>query len=398
MERVFDLLCLVNQQFEPAKVRFYFSEPANYIDNSSYFIHDFSDGYRMMVENNIMGVVNTYIVADPGGACGYAYFPYDGPPGGGIALKQSCSGPGNSTFAHELGHFFSLPHTFDGWQWNPEFVNGSNCTIAGDLFCDTRADFLDYRWNCPHNPFKQDPNGDLYNPDGSNFMSYSNEPCSNNFSLEQQSAMKYSMVNDYNGTLTKHPLPNQTQITVSPQLISPADSSLLTYKNQLFTWSKVPGAQYYHFVTHRFNIFNISRIETITTDTFFLATNLRAKTKYEWKVKAFHHNESCAPVARAFYETNESVGIVNEFEQKKEISMYPNPAKSGEIIYLKLPENIQSKEINLYNFQGQKLTFIEVQKEGNLNLIKIPELKPGMYYIGLQDNHMNEFLKLMIYN
>jgi hypothetical protein len=43
------------------------------------------------------------------------------------------------TLAHELGHFFSLLHKHST-SFGEELAGGSNCDIAGNLFCYTPAD------------------------------------------------------------------------------------------------------------------------------------------------------------------------------------------------------------------------------------------------------------------
>lgn len=120
------------------------------------------DGEDMMDENNVDDLLNVYFVSDPAGNCGY-FSPSDN----GVAVAKSCAMPGGTTIAHEFGHFFSLPHTFYGWEYgipddeDQEWVNGANCNSAADGFCDTPPDYLDYRWNCP-GPLQTDPNGDTF--------------------------------------------------------------------------------------------------------------------------------------------------------------------------------------------------------------------------------------------
>ncbi|MCU0429728.1 MAG: M43 family zinc metalloprotease [Cytophagaceae bacterium] len=88
-----------------------------------------------------------------------------------------------TTVAHELGHYFSLDHTF-GTQagTTAELVNASNCSTTGDRICDTPADpytqsqgegtFVDVNANCNFIYAGRDANGHYYNPDVGNIMSY----------------------------------------------------------------------------------------------------------------------------------------------------------------------------------------------------------------------------------
>ena len=94
----------------------------------------------------------------------------------GIFIRKDCISP--RTIAHEMGHFFSLKHTFEGS--GTELVNGTNCTTAGDGICDTPGDpyvagdpLANYvTSDCRFISEKTDANGEYYNPDLGNIMSY----------------------------------------------------------------------------------------------------------------------------------------------------------------------------------------------------------------------------------
>lgn len=80
------------------------------------------------------------------------------------------------TLPHEVGHCLGLYHTHQGTNngKNPELVNGSNSSIAGDYIVDTPADPCIWdTWNCRYIGTGTDANGDYYNPNPLNIMSYS---------------------------------------------------------------------------------------------------------------------------------------------------------------------------------------------------------------------------------
>lgn len=92
---------------------------------------------------------------------------------------------GSYVLNHELGHNFSLYHTFQGSNSSstPELVTrgpGANCTTVGDFLCDTPAD--PYGRNGVSTTIVNgcrvytgtitDPNGEPYNPQLGNIMSY----------------------------------------------------------------------------------------------------------------------------------------------------------------------------------------------------------------------------------
>lgn len=94
---------------------------------------------------------------------------------GGGGIVWITSGAGGETMAHEMGHVFGLLHTFEEGD---ELVNGSNCETAGDLVCDTPADPYvensDTTWlaGCEFVFAGRDANGELYQPQTGNTMSY----------------------------------------------------------------------------------------------------------------------------------------------------------------------------------------------------------------------------------
>lgn len=124
----------------------------------------------------------------------------------------------SGTVTHELGHVFSLAHTFgtgdviaaaqgEPFDTSTELVNGSNCQTTGDLVCDTPADpyipsdpngtvWIDA--NCVYVYEGRDANGDYYEPDIDNIMAYyfPDDPCYCNGGFSRGQLRK--MANFYN--------------------------------------------------------------------------------------------------------------------------------------------------------------------------------------------------------
>jgi hypothetical protein len=79
----------------------------------------------------------------------------------------------DGVLSHEIGHCLGLLHTFETGIGS-ELVNGSNCTSAGDLLCDTPAD-PNGNFNgttCVYTGIGVDANGQAYSPLTNNLMSY----------------------------------------------------------------------------------------------------------------------------------------------------------------------------------------------------------------------------------
>lgn len=82
------------------------------------------------------------------------------------------------TSPHELGHCLNLLHTHSTSN-GIEYINGSNCSTAGDLVCDTPADpeLNSTNVDSSCNYF----GGGGYNPLTNNIMSYSPFGCREHF-------------------------------------------------------------------------------------------------------------------------------------------------------------------------------------------------------------------------
>ncbi|MFK7059160.1 M43 family zinc metalloprotease [Flavobacterium oreochromis] len=96
---------------------------------------------------------------------------------------------GLATFAHEIGHFFGLQHTFGSSSKqfsSKESIQGNNCNSEGDFICDTPTDYnLPIDKNCQYVGI----NYKNYTPPIQNFMSYSPGFCRNHFTNEQLDLM-----------------------------------------------------------------------------------------------------------------------------------------------------------------------------------------------------------------
>ncbi len=99
---------------------------------------------------------------------------------------------GEVLLIHQLGHFFGLYHTSGAGLFGQELADGSNCTTAGDLLCDTEADpDGSFVLDCRHQAPITDPAGNRYAPPYDNYMSV-NSDCKCRFTNEQYQRM-YNM-------------------------------------------------------------------------------------------------------------------------------------------------------------------------------------------------------------
>ena len=176
-----DAIAIANIQYAVTTLNIVISE-LEYIDSDTYYdINSFAEGDDLYFSDNDPGSMNCYFVNYANGYCGWANFPSSSKRF--ILLANSCA-MNTSTLAHEIGHYFGLYHTHQGGN---ELVDGSNCTTAGDLLCDTPADpnlSGQVNTSCQYTGTAVDANGDPYVPDPLNLMSYSRKTCRDDFSVD----------------------------------------------------------------------------------------------------------------------------------------------------------------------------------------------------------------------
>ena len=307
-QEVYRVLCELNDDFSGTGIQFYSAGEFNYIIKGGYYSQfQASIGLEMMSIHNFPDVINVYIVGKAGGVCGFYTPTYDA-----IEVIKSCIEPGDNTLAHELGHFLSLPHTFLGWEYGKtppdhlqERVDGSNCATSGDYFCDTRADFISTRWNCPYGgPAKYDPNGDQFDPDESFFMSYSYDQCSNRFSEEQAEAMVANLFEMRPNLLQNSP-PEIVRMDENLLLYPENNANDIPFEHVLLSWSAVEGAdEYYVEVRNEDLIVNIAYSDAaFTTSETSAMLKLEPFTTYNWTVQPLADNIGCTKASKGKFST-----------------------------------------------------------------------------------------------
>ncbi|MCH2021762.1 MAG: T9SS type A sorting domain-containing protein [Saprospiraceae bacterium] len=248
-------------------------------------------------------------------------------------LKQMMT-PQAKTEAHEIGHFFTLPHTFYGWEgtdaeaeyansnvpstigngwgaFSPENVprtgSQANCNSEGDGFCGTEADYYSDRTNCPYFVTVRDPYGNNLDPDETNIMSYALDNCVTTFSADQQAAIAMDVAqrswvsNTPNGTTDLGSL-------ASPTPISPVNNGLLGSINNptvRLDWTALTGAPWHYIEVYGTLIPGLWFVDVTDviyqgyqyngTSYFDLSTtNLQAGKVYAWRVTPISNYSTCA--------------------------------------------------------------------------------------------------------
>lgn len=438
--RLLDALCTLNSDFEEANIQFYIEGGLNYLPNSAYNNHEtVVDGAYMMFENNVENTLNCYVVNDPAGNCGYN-LPYAG-----IALNESCMGPADHTWSHEIGHALSLPHPFLGWEGgvsyndsvshnfnNPapvqvlydytnyqdsfyvdtliidtawvELTDGTNCHIAADGFCDTTPDYLAGRWTCDDNSqsstVQTDPNGVQFVSDGTLIMSYSDDECQARFSEEQIAAMRANLFDE-----KPHLLYNQEPGIALPSeplaLYSPVEGELAQFDDVFFEWEEVEGATSYFVQISRFSAFNVFDEYEVTSSSL-VVNNLQNDKTYYWRVRPYNDYSFCTVFSEnGTFETGE-VTAIRSLGKASEVSVYPNLLNKREAITVSLttPQSLQL-QVQLINTFGQIVTnrsFSTLSGNNQFQVVLPQNLTPGTYLIRLSIEAESITEKIVITN
>ena len=410
IDNMLNAFCKLNTDFNHTGIQFYINR-ITYLDRPDYYDHaDIGAAVSMINAFRQEGVVNVFFVntAVEEGICGYNVVDQDRHSIG-MTLSGSCTNSYNSNWAHEMGHYFSLPHTFNGWEGvvhdyrepAPLFVNnvpveladGSNCQVAGDGFCDTPADYLNGRWFCAEDgeSFPQiDPEGANFRSDGTMIMSYAQDGCSNRFSDRQKSAMQ-----NYLLSRRKDHLENAQQFAAirSRDIITtyPAMGQDLPPSNRVpFEWDRIDGALGYILEISMIPTFAVLEKREFVFTANHSVTGLRKNRTYYWRVRAFNGRYTCPVYSDVMsFQLSGTTTTTREPENLAKITLGPNPLPSGQSLDVQIVSTTTSNwDLSLHNSSGQEILREQrrlVAGDHTWKLSATRELAPGLYLLRLQN-------------
>lgn len=419
LKRTFAVL---NRRYAPAKIQFYQAGMPRYIVNQIWSNPPDKQIATLMIDSfNLNRVVNIYFTnLGSQGLCGYAYYPNSGPGGaisrGAAMMSYSCSGPESGTLAHELGHFFSLPHPFQGTSTDPASPTAervtrnfnetaprfsANCNTTGDFFCDTKADPYSARWQCLSNPAVLDINGDRFFADSSLVMSYAANTCRDIFSEQQMNAMNATIANGSapRGYLLARQRPITSAITTVAAPVTPAIGATDVQPNFAhFNWTPVPGATFYHVRIKRAIISTLVK-DTVVAGTFLSVydNKMNVNTDFEWSVTPHNENDFFVVKPITWYGFRTSTRTAtNVFEnQLNDLSIFPNPAQAGNSLTI-LRKADEALNVFIYDLQGKQV-FNQVLAYGEKTVDLPAHLTTGTYLIRLQNSQgQNKTHKILL--
>ncbi|MEO8761025.1 MAG: M43 family zinc metalloprotease [Bacteroidia bacterium] len=179
-------LATLNADFAPICLSFFICKQDTIYNYKYYQFDQVKETPEVHAIYEVHNMINVYIVGSivPAPEAGFASMGADY-----MVLTHGCVTDGKC-WSHEMGHFFSLPHTFDT-SVGAELVNESNCSTAGDLICDTPADInpAPVSGACQWTGTNVDANGNFYTPIIGNIMSYHPSGCKTPFTVGQLNNM-----------------------------------------------------------------------------------------------------------------------------------------------------------------------------------------------------------------
>ncbi|MCB0638233.1 MAG: zinc-dependent metalloprotease, partial [Lewinella sp.] len=427
--KVMDQLCALNEDFAPVGIQFYLRNGTfNYVNNTTIYDNHLAavNGPMFFAKDNRS--VNIWIPNsadtnpdDQSVTLGY----FDSSRDWLVVSKNEIGGP-NSTLSHEMGHFLSLLHPFNGWDGvyfleentpadatSPygvptELADGSNCTTAGDMICDTPADYGNgFGWTqCEFTLNVLDPVGQPIDPDEVNWMTYFLlcDVDDYHFSDEQAELMMIDLTMNNDRTyLRQLPDPTVEIIEEAPQLISPIDAVTVPgYNEVLLEWSYVPGAQAYLLEIARTANFTVSPQRQIVYGTSVIVDNLDANRTYYWRVRPFNPLYTCDNESLVESFKTDATTATVEPPAVIDWQISPNPVRQGHDIAINL-QTVEQLEtvITLTDLTGRQVqaprqhTFTVGDNQLNL---PVETLANGLYVLRIQTATGQLTEKLVIAN
>ena len=412
---VLDMLCHINEEYADQDIQFYVFNGFNYIDNNAAYSNP-EDVPLVMAGQKDNDAMNIYIgqKADPPNGSGLGVtLGYYSPSNDWIVIKKSEINGNSATAPHEIGHYFSLPHPFLGWDctsWteaefgNPtnittapcspvpvELADGSNCNTAGDMICDTPADYnlgfsdgndCNYTGNC------MDPNGNLLDPMENNFMSYFNGCADYEFTPDQK-ALIAADLNSRIGLDTDWQ-PSATEINGIPDLVAPVGGATTSgYNNVLIDWTPVDGATHYVLEIDLAANFSIIPQRFVVAGDSYWVTTLNASTTYFWRVRPFNSYVACTDKSVTGEFKTPSTTSTVEPAFVNNWTVRPNPVAQGDQLEIIIDSNENfDATIRLLTTAGQLVQMEQATFNSGTayHTVDTRDLTAGIYLLSIQSD------------
>jgi hypothetical protein len=409
---VLDQLCELNEDYLPYDIQFFLADGTfNYINNTTFYENHSATQNSIMSFQKDARALNVYIVenADTGGGGeGGVTLAYYSPPRDWIVITKTYIKRDDATLSHEIGHYFSLPHTFSGWEVEPyntqnvsapanspsgnatERANGTNCETSGDRICDTPADYNNgLGWGgCDFTLNVLDPQGNPIDPQERNYMGYFLR-CPDDeylFTNQQNAIIQADLASFGRNFLRLDPVPPYAEITTSPTPIYPINNEITPNYNAVnLEWAGVANANAYLLEISRVSSFTIEPIRIFVYGTTKVINGLDAGRRYYWRVRPVNAHSTCISASAVTSFTTGDVVANQELSFVESFQVSPNPVVGQSNVQI----NLTSAEafvgqIQILDITGRPTGVAQEYSFGAGNqLVNLPigQLSNGVYVL-----------------
>ncbi len=417
---VLGMMCRLNEDFADQNIQFYIKDSLRYLYDN--IIH--ADAYDSVAIDRMITykdttALNIFINSVAGGGVAGYYSRR----GDFVFMLNPYATYSSPTITHELGHFFTLPHTFFGWEgtdapslysntpapdsvgtdWRRrevEYVarSGSlaNCYGAADGFCDTEADYLSFRLNCPSSYNVLDPSGTAIAPDHRLYMSYFADNCMDSFSNEQKVAMMSDII-DRNWTGFPGPASAAMINGNNIQALNPPDAAVVSGSPSdliRLEWDTVGASNATQWIVEVERLFSGIPVEKVV-EQIVVGQNyvdipldlLGSGRSYRWRVLPFSTGYFCANYSPYFnFSTANILGLESPSENLLKLQLFPNPVRGSWVkIQLKSWE-ASTVQLQIYAADGRSVyqEQLEIDPGESQWQLDLQHLPSGIYQLVVQ--------------
>ncbi|MDQ3016890.1 MAG: zinc-dependent metalloprotease [Bacteroidota bacterium] len=431
-EDVFRQLANLNAQYADQEAIFYI-DTLKYMNNDAVYNtpHSVAATIQMRLgeDKNSVNVFITNSANDGGGSPGTVLAYYD-PQEDWIVSKKGQINGTTSTLAHELGHFFSLPHPHAGWDCYPytttdynnpvdvnftkpcdtgggslliELQDGSNCATAGDRICDTPPDYnlgLLYQNDCDQNTSIRDKNNQVIMPMVNNFMGYYTNCANYAFTQTQKNLMNTDFYTVQRAYIRTGKVPKTTPVVDPVNYIYPINGEETSGTTDIvLDWADVPGANRYMVLIDRFSSFTFSPQKYFVYSSELTIDELPLGVTYYWKVWPYNESQTGAGYSQTQnFKVGEGTGV-NDISEINDYVLSPNPTANGQESILTLhTTKFFDANINLIDLSGRVLLRenISVPSGESRHRVNTTALTSGIYFIVVNTASGTLVEKLMV--
>jgi hypothetical protein len=420
---VLDQLCRLNRDFEEANMVLYIHDGFNFYDATNPFENP-SQFESLLAGQKSNEAMNIFITQNIPGGEGLNILGYYSPQRDLVVIRQSEVRDTSNSLSHEVGHFFSLDHTFFGWEGDPydeqkhgnpvmlfnapgtqipvELMNQLNCNVAADRLCDTPPDYMFGLGasSCNWSRDIRDRNNVRIDPMENNQMSYFLTCARHQFTDQQVNRMFSDFHTPRRSYLRRSYIPDETPVLSSPVVIQPSNGEVIpSYNAVLLEWEPVSGAT--HYAIDVFNPFQIVT-RVVETNAAFL-TELNPNQIYFWSVRGFNETQSCAPATGGrTFRTGSELSSLDESHQISNLIIFPNPSNGSRAVNIGFSLNSDSRfNVRIHDSMGRLISTLNynILPSGD-HTLEIPtiDLSNGLYLLEILSDEGTLTKKLIINN